>query len=113
MVIARSVLKDHLRSKRARQAAPLAAVDLERITAEPDRRNLGPDPELERALGELSPRDRELIALRFGGDLVASEIASLCGLSVANVQQIMSRSLRKLRAALDGAPAAERRVGVG
>ena len=48
-------------------------------------------------------RERELIALRFGGELTGPEIADLTGLSLANVQQILSRSLRKVRAKLEGA----------
>jgi DNA-directed RNA polymerase specialized sigma24 family protein len=44
-----------------------------------------------------------VIALRFGGDLSGSEIAELLELSIANVQQILSRSLRKLRATLEDA----------
>ena len=56
------------------------------------------EPELAAALDELGDREREIIALRFGGDLTGPEIASLTGLSLANVQQILSRSLRKLRA---------------
>jgi RNA polymerase sigma-70 factor (ECF subfamily) len=62
---------------------------------------LGLSPELEAALAELGDRERELIALRFGGDLSGPQIAELTGLSLANVQQILSRSLRRLRAALD------------
>ena len=38
-----------------------------------------------------------MIALRFGGDLTGPEIAELIGLTLANVQQILSRSLRRLR----------------
>jgi DNA-directed RNA polymerase specialized sigma24 family protein len=37
-------------------------------------------------------REREIIALRFGGELSGPEIAELTGLSLANVQQILSRS---------------------
>jgi RNA polymerase sigma-70 factor (ECF subfamily) len=51
----------------------------------------------------LGDREREIIALRFGADLPASEIATLTGLTLANVQQILSRSLRRLRSELDGA----------
>jgi DNA-directed RNA polymerase specialized sigma24 family protein len=54
-------------------------------------------PELGRTLRELGDRDREVIALRFGGDLTGPEIASLIDLSLADIQQIISRSLRKLR----------------
>jgi RNA polymerase sigma factor (sigma-70 family) len=57
--------------------------------------------EIAAALSQLGDRDREVIALRFGGDLTGPEIAALLGLTLANVQQILSRSLRKLRAILD------------
>jgi RNA polymerase sigma factor (sigma-70 family) len=67
--------------------------------------DLGLSPELAAALQTLGQRDRDVIALRFGGDLTGPEIADLLGLSLSNVQQIVSRSLRKLRVALD--PASE------
>ncbi len=67
-----------------------------------DRHSLGVSPELERALGVLGERDRELIALRYGGDLTGAEIAEVTGLSLANVQQILSRSLRRMREELEG-----------
>ena len=41
------------------------------------------------------------LALRFGGDLTGREIAAVVGLSRVNVQQILSRSLRSLRAMLE------------
>jgi RNA polymerase sigma-70 factor (ECF subfamily) len=62
---------------------------------------LGPSPELERALDTLGQRDREVIALRYGGDMTGPEIAELTGLTLANVQQILSRSLRRLRSELE------------
>ena len=43
-----------------------------------------------------------MIALRFGGELTGPEIAELLDLSLANVQQILSRSLRRLRVELEG-----------
>jgi RNA polymerase sigma factor (sigma-70 family) len=49
-------------------------------------------PDLERALASLGAREREIIALRFGGELSEPKIAELTGLSLANVQQILSRS---------------------
>jgi RNA polymerase sigma factor (sigma-70 family) len=63
--------------------------------------------ELLEALTQLSERDREVLALRFGGDLTGPEIATLLQLSLANVQQILSRSLRKLRALLEAQDASE------
>jgi RNA polymerase sigma factor (sigma-70 family) len=55
------------------------------------------------ALSRLGDRDREVLALRFGGDLSRPEVAALLGLTLAKVQQILSRLLRKLRAILDEA----------
>jgi RNA polymerase sigma factor (sigma-70 family) len=61
--------------------------------------------ELNHALAELTEREREVLALRFGGDLTGAEIAELLELTVANVQQITSRALRKLRTLLTHTPA--------
>jgi RNA polymerase sigma factor (sigma-70 family) len=107
LAIARNVVIDHYRSDRSAQQQPLSdgAVPQSAGVAqvEPDERGLGPEPELARALGRLGDRERELIALRFGGDMTGAEIAELTGLTLANVQQILSRSLRRLRAELEGA----------
>jgi RNA polymerase sigma-70 factor, ECF subfamily len=62
----------------------------------------GLSPELESAFGTLSDRAREVVALRFGGDLRGPEIAELLDLKLATVQQILSRSLRKLRSEMEG-----------
>jgi RNA polymerase sigma factor (sigma-70 family) len=64
--------------------------------------DLGLEPELAQALGGLPQRDREILALRYGADLTGPEIVELTGLTLANVQQIISRSLRRLRAAIEG-----------
>jgi RNA polymerase sigma-70 factor (ECF subfamily) len=68
---------------------------------------MGLDPQVELALAKLSDRERELISLRFGADLSGPEIAELTDLSLANVQQILSRGLRRMRATLDEAKTAE------
>jgi RNA polymerase sigma-70 factor, ECF subfamily len=104
LAIARNLLVDHLRSFRSSRTQPVDEVGLEALEAEPDRHSLGLDPDLERALAELGPRERELIALRFGGDMSGPEIAELTGLTTANVQQILSRSLRRIRANMDYLP---------
>jgi RNA polymerase sigma factor (sigma-70 family) len=116
LVIARNLLVDHVRSARVDRAQPADDADLATIPAAADRHSLGLAPDLERALAELGPRERELIALRFGGDLTGPEIAELMGLTLANVQQILSRSLRRMRASIErervGAQA-EQRAGAG
>ena len=103
IVIARNLLIDHHRADRSPRQQPLDELD-HRHGALVDTgaaADLGLEPDLERALGQLSPRDREIIALRFGGELTGPEIAELTDLSLANVQQILSRSLRRMRAVID------------
>ena len=103
MAIARNVLIDHYRRDRSKGDEPLSEeIHGGAIGSAPALEPLGVSPELERALDSLHRRERELIALRFGAELVGPEIAALTGLSLANVQQILSRSLRKLRAQLEG-----------
>jgi len=113
LAIARNLLIDHFRGDRSARNEPLDDVDAEQhaLQTMPQLPDLGLEPDLERALATLSQRERELIALRFGADLTGPEIAKLLDLSLANVQQILSRSLRRMRAELEPAqaPAAERR----
>ena len=118
MVIARNLLVDHARANPAKRQRHAEEGELEAVAAEPDRLGLGLEPDLEHALSELSDRERELIAMRFGGDLTGPEIAAMTGLTLANVQQILSRSLRRMRASLDAdaaddSPLAGRRLGTG
>jgi len=101
LAIARNLLIDHYRADVWRRQQAIEEVpegELGSELAEPD---LGIDPDLAQALAKLVPRDREILALRFGGDLSGPEIAELTGLTVANIQQILSRSLRRLRDSLE------------
>jgi RNA polymerase sigma factor (sigma-70 family) len=99
--IANNLLIDHYRRDRTtRQESIEDHPSAELITEDPD---VGLSPELAAALEQLGERERELIALRFGGELTGPEIADLTGLTLANVQQILSRSLRKVRAKLEEA----------
>lgn len=104
LAIARNVLADHYRGDVSSLHEPLDQASEEELGVEQPEPDLGIDPALAEALASLSQRDREVVALRFGGDLTGPEIADLTGLTVANVQQIISRSLRRLRAALEAEP---------
>jgi len=97
--IAHNLLIDHYRRDRAGAWDPIDE-GVQAATPGPEA-NLGAAAELVDALAMLSQRDREVLALRFGGDLAGPEIAAVLGLSLANVQQILSRSLRKLRQILE------------
>ena len=107
LAIARNLLVDHLRADRSRSQMPVDETEATTLPGPPDHHNLGLDPDIERALAELGERERELIALRFGGDLSGPEIAELTGLTLANVQQILSRALRRMRASVEARRAVE------
>jgi RNA polymerase sigma factor (sigma-70 family) len=57
--------------------------------------------ELARALATLDARDRELVALRYGADLKARQIAELLGLRVNTVEVALHRVLKRLRVELE------------
>jgi RNA polymerase sigma-70 factor (ECF subfamily) len=100
LAIARNLLIDQHRRARVAQ---LEALDEHTHPAVPGPEAQEPrSAELADCLGRLSDREREIIALRFGADLTGPEIAALVGLSLANVQQIQSRTLRRLRGLLEG-----------
>lgn len=116
LAIAHNLLVDYYRRDRSPSQQPLAEGD--DVDAQLGRSGhqqpeleaaLGIEPELEAALGELGERERQLIALRYGGDLSGAEIAELTGLTLANVQQILSRSVRRLRTLLVDSDVAETR----
>jgi RNA polymerase sigma factor (sigma-70 family) len=54
-----------------------------------------------RALEALDPREREVVALRYGGDLRLRDIATVTGLSPTTVNGRLYSGLRKLRAQLE------------
>jgi RNA polymerase sigma factor (sigma-70 family) len=100
LTIARNVLVDHLRR---RTVAPMGELDEVALGVEDalDER-YATSHELAAALARLGEREREVLGLRFAADLSAAEIATTLDISVANAQQILSRSLRRLRAELSG-----------
>jgi RNA polymerase sigma factor (sigma-70 family) len=99
MSIAGNLLIDHYRRDRAGTQEPIEN-HLSRRELITEDAGVGLSPEIVLALEKLEERERELIALRFGGDLTGPEIADFTGLTLANVQQILSRALRKLRGEL-------------
>jgi RNA polymerase sigma-70 factor, ECF subfamily len=104
MAIARNVLIDHFRRSRYRVGLSLDEVPalLERLAATEDPADRYASVDLlKHWLGRLSAREREVLALRYGADLPTAEIARALDLSEANVLQISSRALRRLRRALE------------
>lgn len=103
IAIARNLLIDHYRARAPQTPTiPLQDASPDALPHVDGPADLGLEPALAEALRELPDRDREILALRYGADLTGPEIAQVTGLSLANVQQITSRSLRRLRATLEG-----------
>jgi RNA polymerase sigma-70 factor, ECF subfamily len=101
--IARNAALDELR-RRGRQAGLNAdPVDAEHLR----ETRTGGSSELRllvtRALGQLQPRERELIALKFFAGLSNGEIARVLGLSESNAGTKLHRTMAKLREACNGA----------
>jgi RNA polymerase sigma factor (sigma-70 family) len=100
LTIARNLLIDHQRRDRS---APTDRIDERALPSVPGpETRLSGSPALLGALAQLGEREREILALRFGGDLTGPEVSEILGLTLANVQQITSRSLRRLRVLLEG-----------
>ena len=104
LAIARNQLTDHYRRSSHRNAR---SIDEEPALIEglaaPDTSGEIADRDAFRALlAGSGEREREVLALRYGADLSANEVAELLELTPANVHQIASRGLRRLRAELAG-----------
>lgn len=52
---------------------------------------------LRMCLAGLSPREKEIISLKFGAELTNRRIAGMLGLSESNVGVMLYRAIRKLR----------------
>jgi RNA polymerase sigma factor (sigma-70 family) len=114
LTIARNLLIDRYRSVGSAPASePLHETPEQRLPVAELEPSLGLGPGLQSALARLDQRAKEVVALRFGGDLTGPEIAEVMELSLANVQQILSRSLRQMRSDLGESGEQEHRAGGG
>ncbi len=101
--IARNVAIDYYRKRRVE--LPLEDVRLDDARRQPDEHT--PEAAVERKdrfaqlsalLARLPPRERELLAMKYGAELTNREIAGVTGLSESNVGTILHRTVQGLRA---------------
>jgi RNA polymerase sigma-70 factor (ECF subfamily) len=100
LAIARNVAIDHFRRTKRRPEVPLDDVAAPK-TAEPEAEAVR-RAELRRLrtlLAGLPPRERELVALKYGAGATNRAISKLTGLSESNVGTILHRTVAALRAA--------------
>lgn len=91
--IARTTALDWFRSESRRRRREATSAASERIEADFVE---GLSPELERALGELSPADREVVVLRVVIELDSDAAARVLGISPTAVSTRLSRALKRL-----------------
>ena len=98
--IARNLLTDHLRGQRHRSGPSLdeypALIDGIVAREDPAQHALDADT-VNALLSQLRPREGRVVALRYVADFAVAEIAQIMELTEANVHQICSRALRRLR----------------
>lgn len=100
LAIARNALTDHYRRKKNR---PTVSTDehpalLDALVEQGDAfTTIASGQAVAELLGNVGPRDREVLALRYGVGLSARDTAAVTELTEANVNQITSRALRRLR----------------
>ena len=100
--IARNAALDELR--RRRRHTELVDEPLDESAAPDERAEVGlRRAALRAALAELSPRERELIALKFFAGLSNAEIADVLDVSETNAGTRLHRTIQKLRRACDEA----------
>jgi RNA polymerase sigma-70 factor (ECF subfamily) len=98
LTIARNVAIDHLRS-RPRHEPLDAAGGVPAPDASPEQHALqhSQGQRLTALLATLTPRQRELIAMKYGADMTNRAIAHATGLSESNVGTILHRAVEDLR----------------
>jgi RNA polymerase sigma factor (sigma-70 family) len=105
--IARNTVTDHLRKLRRRCWLSFDQLhDYACNGAQPEETVIQREEQqrLLAALAQLPDRERDLLALKFAGQLTNRRIATLTGLSESNVGVILFRALRRLRAELQNDP---------
>ena len=100
--IALNCLRDHARRRDAEARALQRSGEGSEPRADPGLAAVEHRDEVQRALGVLSPEEREAIALRFGAELSVPEIAEVLGQPLTTVEGRVYRALRKLRDRLAG-----------
>jgi RNA polymerase sigma-70 factor (ECF subfamily) len=98
LTIARNVAIDHLRARQRSEPLDVAAT-VPALDATPEQQAVqhSEAQRLAALLATLPPRQRELIAMKYGADMTNRAIARATGLSESNVGTILHRAVEELR----------------
>jgi RNA polymerase sigma-70 factor, ECF subfamily len=98
LTIARNVAIDHFRARQQHERLDVAAAVPSRDqTPEQQAVQQSEAARLASLLATLPPRDRELIAMKYGADMTNRAIARATGLTESNVGTILHRAVESLR----------------
>lgn len=99
--IARNTVIDYYRRRDKEQKLHRKEAEskslLSSVSPEEDLSRSDETHKLYQCLALLKPNERELVSLKFGGEMTNREIAGITGLSESNVGTILCRTMRKLR----------------
>ena len=95
--IARNAALDELRRRKRRAALETDPEDLRATDLDEQADGALRREAVRAALGRLTPRERELVALKFAGGLSHEEIGRVLGISASNAGTRLHRTLDKLR----------------
>jgi RNA polymerase sigma-70 factor (ECF subfamily) len=96
--IAQNLIVDHVRSQRNHVSIDHAVNATANDITESSLERLSDLSRLALLTRELPPRDRELVALKYGAGMSNRDIAKLTGLTDSNVGSILHRLVQNLRA---------------
>jgi RNA polymerase sigma-70 factor (ECF subfamily) len=108
--IAVNALRDQQRRSGAEVRAMAKLTDPDPVASD-DHEAVLARAALAQALTGLSEEEREVIALRFGGDLTVPQIAKVLGERHTTVEGRVYRALRKLRSSMDAGEHVQRPAG--
>jgi RNA polymerase sigma factor (sigma-70 family) len=94
--IAGNRLRDHQRRAQVERAALERVIPTTTTTVDPPQDAIADRDLVTQALSALNQRDREIIALRYGADLTASQIAHMTNQPRTTVEARLFRTLRRL-----------------
>ena len=98
LTIARNVAIDHLRARQRHEPLDVAAaVPSADVTPEQQAVQQSEAQRLTALLATLEPRQRELIAMKYGAEMTNRAIAHATGLSESNVGTLLHRAVETLR----------------
>ena len=99
--IAVNRLRDHHRREQVERAALERVIAVDVVSADSVGDTVADRDRVMNALQGLNERDREIVALRFGADLTAPQIAQVTGQPLTTVEGRLFRALRRLRTLLE------------